>query len=73
MDPSRGGTRLSAFHMTEPLTSTELKAAGREAEQADAGREAAHPFIGVHTPHRPSHSGLPRVQLMIINGKGSPI
>lgn len=52
--------RLSAFHMTEPLMSTELKAAGCGAERADGSREAAHPFIGVHTPHRPSHSRPPQ-------------
>jgi hypothetical protein len=57
---SGGGTRLSAFHMTEPLMSTELKAAGRGAERADGSREAAQPFIGVHIPHRPSHSRPPQ-------------
>jgi hypothetical protein len=46
--------------MTEPLMSTELKAAGRGAERADGSREAAQPFIGVHIPHRPSHSRPPQ-------------
>lgn len=59
--------------LTEALMSTEGRQQGVEmSKRMETGRPPKPSLLSTH-PIDPPTPGLPRAQLMIINGKGSPI